>query len=70
MSQIYTSIISDKTITRKKCMKTLINTSFHYIFPKPNRPAPPLQPYVTQKYILFSQDLPKLIYKVDQKKNT
>ena len=35
--------------------KPLINTSFQYIFPKPNWHATPLPPYILQMYYIFSK---------------
>ena len=44
-----------KKFTPKKCIKLLLNKSFHYIFPKPNCSATPFPPYIAQTYLLFSE---------------
>ena len=48
VTQFTLRINSDQNITQKKCMIPLINKSLQYIFPRPNWPAPPLPPYITQ----------------------
>ena len=47
-----------KTLHPKNCMKALINTTFQYIFLKPNWLGASWPPYITQMYLINRPGVP------------